>query len=116
MALVRSMAPVCQRELEKDQRRNGSRKNPAPSPLQRALKQEQSTFSWQELSLTPPGNSIAERRESDWSGNQIGTPCAINRAGIAGGVFLTARTSANQMRGVSDPDAAGGVVPNLATS
>ena len=63
MALVRSMAPVCQGELAKDQRRNGSRKNPVPSPLQRALKQEQSTFSWQELSLTSPRNSIAERRE-----------------------------------------------------
>lgn len=42
MALVRCccMAPVCQGELGEDQRRNGSRKNPAPSPLQRALKQE----------------------------------------------------------------------------
>ncbi len=40
MALVLGMAPVCQRELGKDQRRNGSRKKPAPSPLQRAPKQE----------------------------------------------------------------------------
>jgi hypothetical protein len=40
MALVPGMAPAFQPELGKDQRRNGSRKNPAPSPLQRALKKE----------------------------------------------------------------------------
>jgi hypothetical protein len=40
LALVRGMASLCQCELGKDQRRNGSRKKPAPSPLQRALKPE----------------------------------------------------------------------------
>ena len=40
LALVRGMAPLSQLELGEDQRRNGSRKKPAPSPLQRALKQE----------------------------------------------------------------------------
>ena len=40
LALVRGMASLLQCELEKDQRRNRSRKKPAPSPLQRALKQE----------------------------------------------------------------------------
>jgi hypothetical protein len=40
LALVRGMASLRQRELGKDQRRNGSRKKPAPAPLQRALKPE----------------------------------------------------------------------------
>ena len=40
VALVRGMASLCHCELGKDQRRNCSRKKPAPSPLQRALKQE----------------------------------------------------------------------------
>jgi hypothetical protein len=40
LALVRGMASLCQRELAQDQRRNRSRKKPAPLPLQRALKQE----------------------------------------------------------------------------
>ena len=41
LALVRgSRASLAQCERGKDQRRNRSRKKPAPSPLQRALKQE----------------------------------------------------------------------------
>jgi hypothetical protein len=40
LALVRGMASLFQRKLGKDQRRLGSRKKPAPLPLQRALKQE----------------------------------------------------------------------------
>ena len=41
VALVRgTRASLAQCELGKDQRRNRSRKKPAPSPLQRALKQE----------------------------------------------------------------------------
>ena len=41
LALVRGRwASLAQWKLEKDQRRNGSRKKPAPSPLQRALKQK----------------------------------------------------------------------------
>ena len=41
LALVRDRrASLAQCELGKDQRRNCSRKKPAPSPLQRALKQE----------------------------------------------------------------------------
>jgi hypothetical protein len=64
LALLRgNSASLAQCELGKDHRRNRWRKKPAPSPLQKALKQESSTFSWQELSLTPPANSIAERRE-----------------------------------------------------
>ena len=64
LALVPGIwASLAQCAPGKDHRRNRSRKKPAPSPLQRALKQELSTFSSQQLSLTPPGNSTAERRE-----------------------------------------------------
>ena len=39
--------------------------------------------------------------------------CAVNRAGIVAGISAKARLSANQMRGVSDPRAAGGAVDKV---